>query len=275
MKPAIAQVCSLMGPLEGDVEDYAAGHCSAIELYWTKVENYLKERSVDDLRRILDENQMEAPVASFQGGLLASQGEARQEAWGLFDQRLQLCQGLGVETFVVHCDVPAPLDEQVIERVRHSLQDAASRACQRGVRIAIEPQSNSALANNIQTAVVLVSEVGSPSLGICLDAFHFYTGPSKYFDLSYLTRDNLFHVQLSDLADTPREFARDSDRIMPGDGDIPLEPIIQHLRGIGYERYVSLELLNPNIWQIPALQIGEIGMTALRRVLGQASMGES
>lgn len=272
MKPAIAQVCSLMGPLEGDVEDYAAGHCSAMELYWTKVENYLQEHTVEDFRRILDENEMQTPVASFQGGLLASQGAAREEAWALFDRRLKLSRDLGVDTFIVHCDVPAPLDEQLIDRVRVSLQDAATRAAEQGVRIAIEPQATSALANNIQTAVVLISEVGSAALGICLDVFHFYTGPSKYFDLNYLTRDNLFHVQLSDLADTPREFARDADRIMPGDGDIPLGPIVQHLQTIEYDRYVSLELLNPNIWQIPALQIGEIGMTALRRVLGQASM---
>jgi 2-keto-myo-inositol isomerase len=267
MKPAIAQVCSLMGPFEGDVEDYSAGGCSAMELYWTKVENYLQERSVDDFRRILAENEMETPVASFQGGLLASQGEARREAWALFDRRIQLCQDLGIQTFVVHCDVPAPLDEQVIDRVRMSLKDAAHRAADHGVRIAIEAQASSALANNIQTAAVLVAEVGLNSLGICLDAFHFYTGPSKYFDLNYLNTENLFHVQVCDLVDTPREFARDADRIMPGDGDIPLEPIVQHLKAINYDAYVSLELLNPSIWQIPALQIGEIGMIAMRRLL--------
>ena len=84
--------------------------------------------------------------------------------------------------------------------------------------------------NNLQTAAALVAEVGSPHLGLCLDAFHWHVGPSKTEDLGYLTADNLFHVQLCDLADTPRELARDSDRILPGEGDIPLAPLIARLR---------------------------------------------
>ena len=42
---------------------------------------------------------------------------------------------------------------------------------------------------------------------------------------------------------------------------------------IGYAGYVSVELMNPQIWRIPPLQFGEVGMTALRKLLGQASMG--
>ena len=30
--------------------------------------------------------------------------------------------------------------------------------------------------------------------------------------------------------------------------------------------------MNPQIWQIPARQFGEVGMTALRKILGLASM---
>ena len=53
---------------------------------------------------------------------------------------------------------------------------------------------------------------------------------------------------------------------------MPLEPIVDCLRHIGYDGAVSVELMNPQMWQIPALQFGEIAMTALRKVLGLASM---
>jgi sugar phosphate isomerase/epimerase len=125
----------------------------------------------------------------------------------------------------------------------------------------------------LQTAVALVADVGSPHLGLCLDAFHYYAGPSKAEDLAYLTPDNLFHVQLCDLAGVPRELATDADRVLPGEGDFQLEPIVERLRAIGYAGYVSVELMNPQIWRIPPLQFGEVAMTALRKVLGQASMG--
>jgi sugar phosphate isomerase/epimerase len=42
-----------------------------------------------------------------------------------------------------------------------------------------------------------------------------------------------------------RELASDADRIFPGEGDFYLDPIIDHLRRIGYGGYLSLELIKP------------------------------
>ena len=272
MKPAISQVCSLHSPFEKDVEDYAAGACRAMEIWLGKLETYLAGHSLDDVRRLLEQNEMAAPAASFQGGLLVSQGEARREHWEHFSRRLAMLKTLGVETLVVAGDIVGPLEQQDLDRVQASLTQAAVRAGEQGLRLALEFQASATFGNNLQTAAALVAETGSPHLGICLDAFHYYTGPSKPEDLGYLTPQNLFHVQLSDLAGTPRELAADADRILPGDGDIPLAPILDALRAIDYQGYVSLELMNPQIWRVSARQLGEVGMTALRKLLGQASM---
>ena len=271
MRPTLSQVCSLNSPLDRDVEDYAAGKCDSLELWLTKVESYLETESVPALQRLLEEHGMNAPVASFHGGLLTSQGDARRAAWQLFAERLQLCQLLEVETLVVACDVPHPLTATDLERVRHSLLEAAQLAGPLGVRLALEPQAGAAIGNNLQTAVALLEEVGSPHLGICLDSFHYYVGPSKEADLSYLTEENLFHVQLADIGDQARELASDRDRILPGDGIVDLQPVLHRLVELKYSGCVSIELMNPQLAQIPALQFGEIALTALRKLLGLAS----
>jgi sugar phosphate isomerase/epimerase len=272
MQPAISQVCSLNSAFEQDIEDYAAGQCTVVELWLTKLEGYVDANGLEQTRRLLESHGAQAPVASFHGGLLTSQGAAREAAWELFARRLALCQELHIETLVIACDAFGPLTEQDIERLQVSLRQAAAFAGERGIRLALEFNAKAALGNNLQTAVALVADAGSPHLGICLDAFHYYVGPSKPEDLQLLTIENLFHVQLCDLADAPRELAADGNRILPGDGDIPLTPIVDRLREIQYDRCVSVELMNPQIWQIPARQFGEIAMTALRQVLGQASM---
>lgn len=272
MIPTLSQVCSLTSRFDADIEDYAAGQCQSVEIWLTKLEEYLTRHSVGEVKDWLAKFGVAAPVASFQGGLLASQGERRQEAWELFRRRLDLCREVGIGTIVVACDIPPPLSQETLERVQVSLQQVAQECGKRCLRAALEFQATSAFGNNLQTAVALVGEVGSPHLGICLDAFHFHIGPSKTEDLGYLTLDNLFHVQLCDLLDTPRELATDAQRILPGDGDIPLTPILDHLRRIQYAGPVSLELLNPQLWQVPPRQLGEIGLTALRKILGQASM---
>jgi 4-hydroxyphenylpyruvate dioxygenase len=270
MLPTLSQVCSLNSPFENDLAEFAAGKVPAIEVWLTKLESYLQSHTLDDVRRLVDENQLALPVASFQGGLLASQGEPRRLAWELFRKRLALCQSLGIDTVVVACDVPRPVDQTTIERVQASLAQLAEEAAAHHRRIAIEFQSAAGLGNNLHTAAALVADVASPRLGLCFDAFHYFTGPTKAEDLGYLTAENLFHVQLCDLADLPREFFTDRDRILPGDGEIPLAPLLQRLAEIDYSGPVSIEVLNPQFWQIPPRSFGEIAITALRKLLGLA-----
>lgn len=273
MIPAISQVCTLNAAFETDVADFKASACDTIELWLGKLDRYLDSHTPEDVKCLLAEHEMTAPVASFQGGLLTSQGEKRKEAWDLFARRLELLEQLGVQTLVVAGDIHGPLSDQDVERVRVSLVQAAQQAAARGLRIALEFQATATLPNNLQSAIALVLECEEPNLGLCLDAFHYYTGPSKPEDLAWLSSEKVFHVQVCDVCGRPRELATDADRILPGDGDFVLEPIIAALHQTGYQGVVSLEVMNPMIWQVPPRQVGEVGMTALRKLLGQASMG--
>lgn len=269
MIAAISEVCSLDAPLETDVEEYAGGGCTAIELWVGKLDAYLERHTAAELGELLASHKMAAPVASYQGGILASQGDYRREHWQTFSKRLAQCQAVGVGTLVVAADIPGPLDQQAIDRVQVSLAEAARLAAGHGVRLALEFQATAAFINNLQTAAAVVGEVASPALGICLDLFHYYTGPSKPEDLGYLTAENLFHVQLCDLAGVAREFASDADRVLPGDGDVDTGLLVARLREIGYRGCVSVELMNPQIWRVPPRQFGDVAMSALRRVLGE------
>lgn len=275
MRPAISQVCSLGSPFEDDIDGYAdaAGH--AIELWFTKLEEYLQSHSVADVRNRAADRGLTLAAAAYQGGILLSQGDARREAWSQFLRRLDLCAELAIPVAVVSIDFLGPFSSTDVERAQVSLTQAADEAAGRNVRLAVEFAARNTFVNNLQTAAFFVHSVNRPNVGLCLDLFHYFVGPSKFDDLAYLTTQNLFHVQVSDVADKPRELATDSDRIIPGDGDFPFAPVLDHLRAIGYGGYLSLELLNPLFWQIPSRNVGEIGLTALRLLLGQAGQSST
>lgn len=272
MIPAISQVCTLHSPFEKDIEDFASAGCSVIELWLGKLESYLGRHSIQDARSLLEAHNVSAPVISFQGGLFVQQSDAREEHWRQFRERLVLCENLGVKTLIVAGDVPPLKSDEDIQKLKMLLGAAAESATQHGCKLAFEFQARAGFANNLQTAVFLIAEIGAANLGICLDICHYFLGTSKSEDLDLLSTDNLFHVQFSDIAGIPRELANDSDRVIPGDGEFQLQPIVDYLRRINYKGCVSLELLNPRIWQIPPLQVGEIGMTAMRKVLRLAAM---
>lgn len=272
MKPAISTVCSLNAPLETILEDYSAGQCRLIEVWLGHAEQYLNGKPAQALSELLLHHGCNPVAATFQGGLLTSQGDARREHWAHFEKRLALCSAASIPTLVLAGDVYGPLGPEDFGRLSGSLVESAKRAADAGVRLALEFDARASFPNNLQSAVALIEDVGLPSLGICLDWFHFSVGPSKVIDLHLLTPETIALVQLSDIADVPREMATDADRILPGEGNSPPQQLIAHLEAMKYDGPISIELQNPQLWQVPPRQFGEIAITALRKLLGQAEM---
>src|SRR6059058_2114699 len=101
MIPTISQVSCLHSPFDRDLEDFAGAGCRSTEVWLTKLETYLQNHTLQDVRYWLDKTGLSLPVASLQGGLVASQGEARREAWELLARRLDLCRELQIGTIVV------------------------------------------------------------------------------------------------------------------------------------------------------------------------------
>jgi 2-keto-myo-inositol isomerase len=210
---------------------------------------------------------MTLAAASYQGGLLLSQGEQRKAHYDHFRRRLDLCQQFGIGTMLVVADFVSAIDQAALERAVVSLQQAAQWAAGFDVRLALEFRGHDTFCASLDTALALVAQCGEPNVGVNFDVFHFYTGPSKFEDLELLTLERLAFVQLCDVAGVPRELASDADRVLPGDGDFRLEPILQRFRDISYDGWVSLELMNPTLWKAKPVQVAEIGLTALRRIL--------
>jgi sugar phosphate isomerase/epimerase len=269
MKPCISQLTTLTNPFEADPAAYRGGGFSAVELWLTKLESFVQAHSLAEARAVLADGGIQPVAAAGQGGLLLSRGAERAAHWNHFRRRLALLGELGVSTLILAADVAlaAPAAEDFAVAAA-SLGEAAEAAAPFGIRIALEFQKGSPICACLETALALVAQSGSRNAGVCLDAFHFQTGPSKREDLDGLTREDLAWVQFCDVSGTPRELAGDRDRILPGDGDFPLEPIIEHLGRIGYDGFVALELANPQLWQVAADRVADLGYRALRRTLG-------
>jgi sugar phosphate isomerase/epimerase len=268
MKPCISEATTMPQTFADDVAACADAGCPAVEVWLTKLETHLETHSGADTVRLLEDRQVTLAAAAYQGGLLLSQGEQRRAHFDHFRRRLDLCALFNVPTLLVVADFVGEPDRTGLERAVVSLAQAGQEADGRGVRLALEFRGRSAFCSSLDTAVALVAQCGRPNVGVNLDVFHYYTGPSKFDDLELLTRDNLAHVQLCDLAGVPRELATDADRVLPGDGDFRLGPIVARLKEIGYDGWVSLELMNPTLWQVRPTQVAELGAAALRRLIG-------
>jgi 2-keto-myo-inositol isomerase len=267
LKLCISEATTLPCTFTEDVVNFSDSGFKAMEVWLTKLEAHLETHSAADTRKLLQDREMTLAAASYQGGLLLSQGEQRQAHYDHFRRRLDLCQQLGIGTMLVVADFVTKVDQTALERAVVSLRQASQWAAGFGIHLALEFRGRDTFCASLDTALALVEQCGEPNIGINLDLFHYYTGPSKFEDLDLLTPQRLAFVQVCDLAGVAREVATDADRVLPGDGDFRLQPILQRLRDIGYDGHVSLELMNPALWKANPLQVAQVGFSSMERLL--------
>lgn len=264
MKACLSEATTLPHPFAADVAACAEAGGAALEVWLTKLEQHLDQHTEAATKKLLADRGVRLAAAAYQGGLLLPDEQSRQLHFDHFRRRLDLCQRFDISTLIVVGEFTNPPDPaQAMALLAQSAQWAAGF----NVKLALEFQAKAGFCTNLDTALNLVRSCGEPNLGLCLDAFHYFTGPSKAEDLDRLMPRELVHVQVCDLAGVPRELATDADRVLPGDGDFRLDLLLMKLRALGYDGWVSLELFNPVLWQLAPAQVAEHGFAALRRVL--------
>jgi len=102
----------------------------------------------------------------------------------------------------------------------------------------------------LEHAIEVLAHADHPKAMTIPDTFHMHVGGSVLDDLAKLPGKNIAIYQFADAPDgIPAADLKDKDRVLPGDGILPLVEGLRMLHKNGYERAVSLELYNPEYHQ--------------------------
>src|ERR1700730_7551861 len=169
MKLCISEAAVLPGSFADDVEAFAEGGCHALEVWLTKLETHLETHSTAETRQLLEDHETTLAAASYQGGLLLSQGEQRKAHYDHFKRRLDLCQAFAIPTLLVAADFAERIDATALQRALVSLRQAAQWAAGFGVRLALEFRGTASVCSSLDTALALVAHCGEPNVGVAFD----------------------------------------------------------------------------------------------------------
>ncbi|HKE25725.1 MAG TPA: sugar phosphate isomerase/epimerase family protein [Bryobacteraceae bacterium] len=89
-------------------------------------------------------------------------------------------------------------------------------------------------------ALEFAKECGT-NIGLLLDVWHWYHAGATVQDILAAGKARVVHVHLSDCPKMPPEQVRDNQRVLPGEGVIPLVEFFRALQRIGYTDGVSPE----------------------------------
>ena len=102
-------------------------------------------------------------------------------------------------------------------------------------------------------------------VGLIVDAFHLYVGGSAFEDLERLDPARLFIIHLADVDGADLAQLGKSNRVLPGDGVLPLSRFVSAISTSGYRGPYSLELFRPEYWAMDPVVVATRGLESMRR----------
>jgi len=151
---------------------------------------------------------------------------------------IDLARDLGART--ISTEPGGPLDgitrEEGFRFFREGLAAVEERAREKGVRILIEPEPGLLIENSRQF-LELFRLLDPEVFGLNFDIGHFFCVGEDPQALIPKMKSMIGHSHLEDIA-----ASRIHHHLMPGDGAIDLPAVLEAVRGIAFEGYVTVEL---------------------------------
>lgn len=267
---ALNGASTMHASLETDIQVAGQAGYDLVEIWGAKLERYLTQHTPADLARLLRQNKV-APYSI--NSIEHINLRTGQDYAGIKQSCLRLssiAQAIGCPYLVV---VPSPAPPSLSKQHIHDdavtvLNELAGIAAPYGVGLAFEMLGQSGCSvNTLHDAWKIVESTGRDDVGLVLDTFHFYAGSSTLSSIMEMDPAKLFIFHINDAEPGERATLTDAQRLLPGDGVIPLADICRGLRNCGYKRMVSIELFRPEYWEWDALRLAREAKSKTEHVI--------
>ena len=118
-----------------------------------------------------------------------------------------------------------------------------------------------------------LAEASGPSIGVILDAWHWYHSGGTLADIRAAKPERIVHIHVSDAKPMPPEDVQDNMRHLAGEGVIDLVGFFQALKAIGYQGGVAPETIGPRIPDgMPPEESARLALDATTAMLKKAGV---
>lgn len=248
-----------------------------LEIWASKLREYLKQHSSAELKKLFAEHHLQPLSINSIEHITFRDDEAYKTIKQECRELSSIAADIGCQYVVVVPGRTPPsgatrsevIDESV--RVLNELSDIAAGF---GVSLVFEflGQTDCSV-QTLELAHEIVRTVNRKNLGLVIDSFHFYAGGSTIEMIDALDPKLLSIFHINDAEDRPRQELNDSHRLLPGLGILPLRPIIAAFQRIGYDHVASVEIFRPQYWEMDPLELAKQAHATTAEVLRSQPQG--
>ena len=153
-----------------------------------------------------------------------------------------------------------------------NLKRGADICSKRGLRLAIEFNSQHTVLNSIAALREILDGAGRKNAGMLLDAYHMERSGAGGRGFEGVAPTEIAAFQYSDAPAAPvaAGVKRPTDRLPPGQGVVRWLEVFALLKEKGFDGHLSYEAPNPAQWERPPLQVCREAVTATRALIAKA-----
>lgn len=140
-----------------------------------------------------------------------------------------------------------------------------------GVRT-LHPERPYAFIHSMVEATELMDEAGVRNVGHTLDSYHWYAAGDTLDTIRQTPASRITLLHINDAKDVTREALIDSDRLVPGEGVIPLVDWLRAIDSTGFDGFVGMEVLGPRLDGVNEAACAKLGMDALNPLFTAAGV---
>jgi sugar phosphate isomerase/epimerase len=155
------------------------------------------------------------------------------------------------------------------DEMARAVAGIARRAARRGLKLSIEFMPNSAAIPSLRSALELVARAGEPNVGVMLDTWHLFRAGEEPGTVAGTPPGAILGVQV---ADAPAD-ARGrpplpmQDRLLPGEGGMPLRDILAAVLAGSPEALIGAEVISGRLAELAPVEAARQAADALAGVL--------
>jgi sugar phosphate isomerase/epimerase len=248
---AMNQLTTLRWSLADDLREYQAQGVPAIGLNWRK----LTETGVRRAVRQIQQSRLPVSSVGWIGGFTGEYGHSLPEAMVEARKIIRTAGQLRASVVTVIAGPQGGHIRSHAQRlVADALQELAPLAALYEVTLALQPMHELyakgwSFVNSLDGALEVLDRAGDPRVKLAFGAYHLWDEP----DLLDRIGDLAPRTALVSLADWGEQApSHENDRLLPGEGRLPLVDVIHAFEAGGYSGWYELEVWSRDLWKLDA-----------------------